>query len=146
MTEMTMVLDWMYSTLAGDATLQSYAPGGVWRSEVPVGTDNDPTPTPYVVIVYQPQQSRDYPVFGGARAFSELFFEVVIAGPVTNWQTLASGAARIDQLLTIAQQTAVTGGTISASYRVQSIELDPLIAGEIRTDTGGVYKVMAKAA
>jgi len=146
MTEMTMVLDWMYSTLAGDTTLQGYAPGGVWRSEVPVGVDNDPTPTPFVMITYQPRQSRDEIVFGGARAYSELYFEVVIVGHVDDWQTLSNGATRIDQLLTIGRQTPITGGTISAGYRVQPIEEDPLIAGEIQTNTGGLYKFMAKAA
>lgn len=140
-----MVLDWMYATLAGDSALQGYAPGGVWRSEVPTGTDADPTPTPYIIVTYQPQQSQDFIVFGGARAYSELYFEVVIVGPVTDWTTLTNGAARIDALLTIGQQTAVTGGTISAGYRTVPIEVDPLVAGEIQTNTGGIYKFMAKA-
>lgn len=140
-----MVLDWMYTTLASDTQLQGLAPGGVWRSEVPTGTDTAPTPVPYVVVTYQPHQSQDVIAFQAVRAYSELYFEVVIVGPVTDWSTLTLGAARIDTLLTIGQQTAVTGGTISAGYRTQPIEVDPLVAGEIQTNTGGVYKFMAKA-
>lgn len=138
--EVAVALSWLYSTLAQDTTLSGYAPGGVWRAEAPDGT----TP-PYTIITYQPQQSRDEVVFGGGRAYSDLFFEVCTAGPANVTQTIANAATRIDTLLTVAQQTAITGGTLLASFRSAPVEGDPLINGEVWTNMGGVYRIMIKA-
>lgn len=138
--EMDVVYQWIQATLAGDSTLQSSAPGGVWRAEAPDGTAS-----PYVAITYLSQQSRDEMAFGGVRVYSDLYFDVVAAGPASMLSGVASAAARIDTLLTVAQQTAITGGTVLASYRAQPSESDPLIDGERWNYTGGVYRVMVKA-
>lgn len=138
--ELDIAYQWMQSTLAGDTTLQGYAPGGVWRAEAPDGSA-----PPYVTITYQPQQSKDEVVFGGGRAYSELYFEVYAAGPAANLPGIANAASRIDTLLTIAQQTSITGGTLMKSIRTQPLGTDPLIDGERWNATGGLYCVMLKA-
>lgn len=139
MEEVALAFAWLTSTLAGDVTLQGYAPGGVSRTFA-----QPKTATPYVVMSYQ-NNGVDHPVFGGANAFSDLPFEVMVAGPANNTQALTNAAARIKQLLTVAQPVAVTGGTIISSHRTQPMESDPLVDGEQWTGIGGIYLIRAKA-
>lgn len=137
--EVALALSWIVSTLSGDATLAAEAPGSVWRAEAPPGTA-----VPYVIVQYQPGQSKDEMAFGG-RAFSDLCFQVIATGPASNGQTIANAAAQIDTLLTVTQPTAITGGTIIASYRTDPHETDTIITGETWTDMGGIYRIMAKS-
>lgn len=138
--EVALALSWMVSTLSNDTTLQGYAPGGIWRAEAPPSTA-----TPYVIVMFQPNNSKDEPVFGGGRAYSDLYFHIFAAGPAKVTQAIANAAARIDSLLTTAQPIAVTGGTIIASYRNAPIESDVIIDGETWSNFGGEYRVMCKS-
>lgn len=136
--EMAIAFAWLTSTLSGDVPLQGYAPGGVSRTFA-----QPQTATPYVVMKYQ--SGTDYPVFGGANAYSDLYFEVMAVGPASNTQSLTNAAARIKTLLTVAQPVSVTGGSIRSSYRSQPLEDDSLVDGETWTSLGGVYRVMTQA-
>lgn len=138
--EIDITYQWMQATLAQDTTLQGYAPGGVWRAEAEANT-----PAPYVTITYQPGRGRDEIAFGGVRAYSDLYFEVCAVGPAKTLQSIVNAALRIDVLLAVAQQTAITGGTLLAVYRVEPVETNPLIDGERWNSNGGVYRVMVKA-
>jgi hypothetical protein len=130
----------MISTLSADTTIQADAPGGVWRAEAPPGTA-----APYIAVMFQSGSSNDKTTFGGTRAYSDLCFEVFATGPAANGQTIASAAARIDQLLTVPQQTAITGGTLMASFRTRPIESDVLLDGTTWTNMGGEYRIMCKS-
>lgn len=138
--EVDMTFQWIQSTLSQDTPLQADAPGGVWRADAPAGTAGV-----YIAVTHQSNQGRDGTVFGGSRAFTEVFFEVVAAGPATSAESVANAAARFDVLLTVAQQTAIPGGTLMGSFRVQPIASDPLINGVLMTFNGGLYKSMVKA-
>lgn len=138
--EVDIAFQWIQATLTGDSTLSGYIPGKVWRADAPAGST-----APYVAVTFQPQQSKDEIAFGGVRVYSDLYFEIVAAGQATFLQNITSAAARIDTLLSISQQTAITGGTIIASYRAQPSESDPLINGQIWNATGGVYRIMLRA-
>lgn len=138
--EVALALTWMISTLSADTPLQGYAPGGVWRAEAPPGTA-----VPYIIVVFQPSNSKDKVVFGGARAYSDLYFEVFAAGPAADGQTIASAAARIDDVLTVPRQTAITNGTLMASYRTKPIESDVILDGTTWTNMGGLYRIMCKS-
>ncbi len=138
--EVDLAFQWIQATLTGDSALAGYAPGNVWRADAPAGT-----PMPYVAVTYQPQPSKDEIAFGGIRVYSDLYFEVCAAGQATFLQNIVSAAGRIDTLLTIAQQTSITGGTLLASYRTAPSESDPLINGQIWNYTGGIYRIMLKA-
>lgn len=137
--EVALALSWIISTL-DDATLQGYAPGGVWRAEAPPGTA-----LPYAIATYQPQLSKDELAFGGVRVYSDLYFHIIATGLASSDETIASAAARIDELLPVSQPTAVTGGTIITCYRTSPITVDTVIAGEQWTDMGGVYRIMCKS-
>lgn len=138
--EVALALGWIVPTLSGDTALQGYAPGGVWRAEAPPGTA-----VPYVVVMFQPTSSKDETVFGGGRAYTDLYFHVFAAGPAADGQQIANAAARIDQLLTVPQQTAITGGTLIASYRAAPIESDVILDGSTWSNFGGEYRVMVKS-
>lgn len=138
--EIDITYQWIQATLSGDATLTGYAPGGVWRAEAEANT-----PAPYVTITYQPGRGRDEIAFGGVRVYSDLYFEVCATGPVSTLQNIVNAALRIDELLAIAQQTAITGGTLLAHYRVEPVETNPLIDGLRWNSNGGVYRGMVKA-
>lgn len=138
--EIDIAYQWIQATLSGDSTLQGYAPGGVWRAEAETNT-----PAPYVTITYQPGQGRDEVAFGAVRVYSDLYFEVCGAGPASSLPNIVLAADRIDELLTVDQQTAITGGIILASYRAHPASSDPLIDGVRWNSNGGVYRVMIKA-
>lgn len=138
--EQDVAYQWIQSTLAGDVTLASYAPGGVWRADAENGSA-----TPYITITFQPDQSRDVFAFGGVRVYSDLYFEVVAGGPAKNLPDIASAAKRIDELLAVSEQTAIIGGMLLSSYRTQPFATDPLIDGERWNANGGIYRLMVQA-
>lgn len=136
--ETSIAFAWIIATLSNDAELQGYAPGGVTRRFA-----QPRTTTPYVVMTYK--EGDDNPVFGGANAYSNLLVEVVAEGPAATMQNIVNAAARIKQLLTVAEPLAVTGGSIRSCYRSQPIETDPLVDGEQWTSLGGIYRIIAIA-
>lgn len=138
--ELIVAIGWMYSTLSGDAMLTESAPGGVWRGDAPPGTV-----MPYIVMLYQPNQSEDKMAFRGVRVLSDLYFEVLAIGPAKVTQTIANAAGRIDELLKVIDPLDIDGGTILSCYRTQPSEADPLIDGETQTNIGGMYRIMLKA-
>jgi hypothetical protein len=101
------------------------------------------TTTPYMLVKYR--SGKDFPVFGGGRAYSDMRFRVVVVGPIGSQQTLASAAARIETLLTVTSQTSVTGGTIIGSFRDQPASEDEWVDSGKYSVIGGEYCVMAHA-
>lgn len=137
-TESALGLTWMESTLSSDVTLQSLAPGGVLQTFALPGTT-----APYMLVKYI--SGNDHVVFGGGRAYSEMRIHAIVTGPLSALSTIQSAAARIDTLLTLTSQTAVTGGIIIASFRDQPINQDEYVDGQKWSTIGGEYCVMAKS-
>lgn len=136
-TEVALSLQWLESTLSGDATLQGYAPGGVFQTFALPGTA-----TPHVVVTYQ--DGNDYPVFGGSIAYSDMRFRVTARGPLSAKTAIQNAAARIKTILTVTSPTSVTGGTITASFPAQPVSEDEWVDSEKWNQTGNVFCVMAK--
>lgn len=137
-TETALSLAWIESTLSGDATLQGYAPGGILQTFPLPGTT-----TPYMLVKFL--SGKDFPVFGGGRAYSDMRFRVLVVGPIATQQTIASAAARIETLLTVTAQTAVTGGIIIGSFRDQPASEDEWVDSAKYHLDGAEYCIMAKA-
>lgn len=135
--EVEVAMNWIESTLAGDTALQSLAPGGVGQTFTLPGTT-----APYVLVKHM--GGNDYQKFGGT-AYVDLHFQVTADGPFASLQSVRSAASRIKALLTVTEQTDVTGGTIIASFREQPISDDIWVDGAKWNTTGGLYKVMAKS-
>lgn len=137
-TETAITFAWIESTLSGDTTLQGYAPGGILQTFALPGTT-----APYMLVKYL--SGKDYPVFGGGRAYSDMRFRVLVVGPLGSQQTLASAAARIETLLTVTSKTAVTGGAIIGSFRDQPASEDEWVDSAKWHVDGAEYCIMALA-
>jgi len=138
--EVDVAYTWIEATLAGDTTLASYAPGGVYQSFALPGTA-----TPYCLVEYQPGGSSNHPVFGGANAYSKLMFRVVATGPIAAASAIASAAARIATLLTVASPVTVTGGTISGSFASTSVSKNEWVDGAKWLLDGAEWTIFVKA-
>jgi hypothetical protein len=138
--EVSLGFAWIYSTLSGDSTLNATLTGGVWRALAPPSTV-----APYVVMIYQ-AAGKDSVAFRGTRAYSDLLYQVKAVGPSNSYASLVALSARLDTLLTLATQVAVTGGTILGCYRSSPLQVDELVNGELWSNIGGLYRMVAKSA
>jgi len=139
MSESELVLAWIESTLTADATLQGLAPGGVFQTFALPGTT-----TPYTLVKYLPNSSSDVLKFGGI-AYSDMRFQVTVVGPIASQQTIADAAKRANDLLTVTEQTTVTGGTLISSIRSQPISDDEYVDSAKYHLSGGEYHIRAKS-
>lgn len=136
-TEVEIALTWIESRLSGDTILQGLAPGGVFQTFQLPGT-----PTPYVLVKHT--GGTNVPKFGGI-AYADMRFQVVAAGPIASIQNVRDAASRITTLLTVTNETSVTGGTIMASYPDQTVSDDEWVDSAKWNTTGEEFRVMAKA-
>jgi hypothetical protein len=141
--EVALGFAWMMSVLSGDSTFVSQASGGIWRAKVPAEASPPLGSPPYCVLIYQ--TGSDTMRFGG-RAYSGMLFQARMVGPALSSAALETAAARMDTLLTLTAETAVTGGTIKSCYRSQPLQLDELVEGVEWTNIGGLYRMVAKSA
>lgn len=136
--EIMLGFEYLQSTLSGDATLASYAPGGVWRSLAPPSSA-----APFVIVSHQ--ASVDKLTMNAIRLWSEVVYQVKAVGPgnAAMIAQLVSAAAEIDALLKRPPVTTTTDGKggILACYREQALELDELVDGELWTNIGGLYRL-----
>ncbi|HEX2615457.1 MAG TPA: hypothetical protein VHL10_08175 [Nitrososphaera sp.] len=133
MSEVALGLAYLKSALANDATLSGYAPGGIRRAMA-----QPQAPAPYITIKHQ-DNGMDAPVFGGGRAYSDVYFEVKVWGPASGTAALINAADRIDTLISTAIPVAVSGGTIKACFRSQPLQSDEDPDGEQWSYFGGIY-------
>jgi hypothetical protein len=136
--EVMLGFAYLYGTLSIDATLLSLAPGGVYRALAP-----PVTATPYVIISYQ--AGTDIVNFRGVRGLASMLYQAKVVGPSNNTANLATAAARIDTVITTADQVSVTGGIIKACFRAQPLQVDELVTGEQWSNIGGLYRIMVTA-
>jgi Protein of unknown function (DUF3168) len=133
--EVVLGLMFLSTTLQGDSTLASLAPGGVWR-----GTADPTTSTPYVIVSFM--SGTDALTATGVRPMSHLRFQVKAVGPASNTSAVANAAAQVDSLLGGNQglrNQSVTGGFIGTCYRDGMLMVDSLVSGEKWVDIGGFY-------
>ena len=135
--EVGVAYSWILSTLANDSVIVADAPGGLQRAYMPPGSLS-----PYVVMIFDPNKSKDYPVFGGGRAYSDLCFSSMVIGNADDTETIINAASRIDQLITVAQTTTIAGGTLLSSIRDTPVFADTIIEGEQMTSIGGDYHLL----
>lgn len=134
MSEVAMGLAYLKSALSGDSTLNGYAPGGIRR-----GMAQPQAASPYITMKHQ--SGVDAPVFGGGRAYSDILYEIRVWGPASGTQALVNAASRVETLISTATPVAVTGGTIKACFRSQTIQDEEDPDGEQWSCFGGVYRM-----
>jgi hypothetical protein len=129
----------IYATLNGDATLASYATGGVHRGTAPAGTTSV-----FVTIKYQ--AGRDTLTMNAVRILSQPLFVVLAAGPESSTQTIVNAASRIDALIGRTSGT-TTGAKIDSCYREEPLQFEKeLPTGEKRVFFGGLYRTQIEQA
>ena len=135
-------LQFLYGILSADATLQGYAPGGVFRSEAPPGTA-----MPFVIIGLQ-SPGVDTMTITAVRLMSNPLFQIRAVGPAAITQQVANAASQIDTLLggkDGLRNQSIANGFIAACYRENVLELDEIINGELITSLGGFYRLQIEA-
>ncbi len=126
---------WLYSVLMADSMLAGYAPGGLWRSMAPPGTA-----TPYMMMAFQ--GGTDSTTLNGYRELVDALYQVKAVGPASISAQIANAAARLDALIgSPPTKGSVPGAYISASYRDSPLQMDELVAGELWTNIGGLYRL-----
>ena len=127
----------LIARLAGDATLASLAPGGVYRDTAPQGAR-----TPFV-IVSQVAHEDDYSI--GAQAFEQIRYLVKAVDLQTSGTAAQTVADRLQALLqvTTLTMTGYRSVLIQREERVAYVEVDD--ASDRRYQhRGGVYLVMVE--
>lgn len=135
--ESVLCLQFLTGILAGDSTLTSLAPGGVWRGFAPAGTAD-----PFVVIAFQ--SAIDALTITGVRPMSHLLYQAKAVGPAGMTAAIANAAAQIDALLggkDGLRNQSITGGFIGSCYRDGIILTDNEVAGQNWTAIGGLYRI-----
>lgn len=130
--EAVIALEYLISTLSGDTTLSTLAPGGCFRGLAPPNTV-----TPFVIVGYQ--SGVDVLTMNAVRLFSTPLYMVKVVGPADITPTIAQGAARVDELLRRTSGTA-TGGLVLVCYRESPLLLDELVNGTQWVSIGGLYR------
>lgn len=134
--EVVIGYQYIYATLSPDSLLTGYAPGGVHRSLAPPETQ-----PPFVVMSYQ--SGQDVLTMNAFRTMVSAIFQVKCVGPASMITALANAAARIDALLGSPPTSGTaTGGLVAASYRESPIALDEIVAGEVWSNWGGMYRML----
>ena len=129
-----MGFQWLMSTLKGDTTLMSLAPGGVYRAMAP----QTATP-PFMVLSYQ--GGSDVTTFNGYRIMDDLVFQVKVVGPASLTPTLVQAASRIDTLIGGPTRGTLSTGYILTCYRQSPFELDELVNAVLWSSFGGLYRL-----
>ena len=125
----------LYSVLSGDATLASYADGGVWR-------DFAPQDTAGTVVIFSLTSAPDSYTLA-SRAFTEFTYTIKAVSPSRSAATAHSAAARVDALLNDAALT-LSEGSAMACRRTQAISMQEPDKGETWQHVGGLYLIYAQ--
>lgn len=140
--ESTAAVQWVYSTLAGDATLAGYL-GGLVAPRIFDGVAPLGTITPWVT--YQMLSSVDTDSVGGqGRVMSNMLWMILVAGEGTSYQVLDAPKARMDVLLHGARNVTNASGTVLACRRVQPIRQMFVEEGVQYRRVGGIYRIQAQ--
>lgn len=125
----------IYSTLSGDATLASLAPGGVWRGVAKAGTTG-------TFVVFNLQGEADIYTMG-VRAMLDGVYQIKAVTPGTSASATWDAAERIDALFTDATLTCANG-TVLLSRRQQIISYSETDGGEMYQHVGGLFQIVVQ--
>jgi hypothetical protein len=129
---MKVVEQIIYSTLSGDSSLTSLAPGGVWRGVAPIGTTG-------VYVVFNSMGESDVYAMA-ARAYTESDYQIKAIAPGESALPAWNAAERIESLLTDKALVMPTGRLL-ACRRNSVISLTESNGGEEYQHAGGIYRI-----
>lgn len=152
--EVYLAISWISATLSGDSTMVSLAPGGFWRGKVPQTLENSAIQSPLIIYAHQGGPGA-ITTMNGLRLFSDMLFQIVAAGPESNYTAIAQAAAYFDRLFGGPPNGPVSGpvlapagsglmgnvGWVLDCYQQQPLLLDLEENGEPWVKNGGLYKL-----
>lgn len=133
--EIFLAYTWIFSVLAADANIATLAPGGCWRALAPP----EITGIPWIIVAFQ--AGTDTLTMNAFRPLSRLLFQIKAVGPASSTQAIVSAAQEIEVLFGGPTSGSIPGGFIDACYRDGPLTLDEIVAGELHTSIGGMYRV-----
>lgn len=139
--ELSIIDNWLYTTLTGDETLTEMVGTRVFDSLAPLGT-----PTPYIVFNLQ-APGNDVIAVGNYRIYSHALYTVRAVGVGSGYGVVRAIVAQIDAVLH-GKRATTDYGIVLNCHRERPLKLPPEQgAGEIiYWSAGGIYRIMAKEA
>lgn len=143
MNESILAFQFFDSKLATDATLLSYAPGGLRRGIAPAGTLS-----PFTAMLMQ-SPNQDTLTLNAYRVLVRPLYQVVAVGidspgPLSQIIQITNAASQIDELLggkDGLRNIAIPGGFVSACYRESTIATTVEEQGQTWFISGGLYRL-----
>lgn len=144
--ELSIIDNWLYTTLTGDETLTGLVGTRVFDSLIPKQDDGEPQPMPYIVFNLQ-APGNDVIAVGNYRIYSHALYTVRAVNVGSGYGVVRSIVAGIDAALHN-QRTTTEYGIVLNCHRERPLKLPPEQgAGEIiYWSAGGIYRIMAKEA
>jgi len=137
MAELTASETWLYSVLAGDATLADLIADRV--SEWPAPRD-----MAYPLVTYQFQNGHDTPGVSGVRIMTHETYLIRAIGRGGSYTDLKPIAKRIDELLQ-RESGATADGQVLSCVREQPYKLTYVDSGIFYKELGGFYHLQVSA-
>lgn len=136
--ETAIVAKWLYTTLSGDATLMSLAPGGVFDVIAPKGTA-------YPFVQFQFQAGTDLMVIGGYRVLVNSVWMVAVIAQTEELGDVFPAGDRIDALLHRQSGTVTGEGLILSCVRERPVNPPPWPEnGLVYRRYGGDYRIQVQ--
>lgn len=143
MHEIATGLAFLMSTLQADSTLAALAPGGIFRSIAPTGTQ-----TPVIIIAFQ--AGTDVITTTGVRLMVNALYQVKAVGPASDMQSIVNASSQVDIVLGgsqgIRNVSVSGGGYVLSCVREGPLAYDDtkLVVGQLWSYLGGLYRVYAE--
>lgn len=128
--ETNSIETWLYSVLAGDATLHGYVADRIYMHLAPAGTS-----WPCILVTLQ-EYPDDLMVVNAKRVWSEAMYIVRAVGPYEGFGTLNTIADRIDALL-----HRQSGTNVHACIREEIFLMVEVVDDVQYRHLGGIYKI-----
>ena len=138
MNELILAYQFLNNILAPDATLATYAPGGLRRTIAP-----PLTLAPFVMMTHQ-SPGEDTLTITANRVLVRPLFQIRAVGRDSDIVNTQLAANRIEVLLggpDGLRNQSITGGFIAACYRENALADDENAEGEVWTSLGGLYRL-----
>lgn len=140
--ETAQAFKWVLDTAKADAPLVAVATGGFYEGFAPQGTA-----MPYFLVTAQDPGSD---VLSGnrTRLMTHILLQIKVVGLAASYNSLVTGADRIDALFGDMKNVALSPGSMIACWRENEIAYpDPkLIDGKQVRHLGGLYHIELKGA
>jgi len=131
--ELSLIDDWLDTTLKGDAAVASYVGTRVYPDVAPITAA-------YPFIVFQHQSSSDTKIVGSQRILVEALYVVKVTAQGDDFTALRPVAEAVDSALDRSYGT-ISGGSILICTRERPFRMAEVSDGKTYRHLGGEYRI-----